>query len=232
MMTISIALKLILAMMLGAAPFVITFLTRRDEKNKKCGIGRLSRWLGAKMPAINNLCHAVKDFLRRLYDGMKRSDNFRRFFHYMIILCLLALLVVDGLASESAAEILQKAAVIEPHQHSTGTLDYNTCYTLLNGIRTSVFVTLVTQIAALIFFSYKYANKILTAIHHNRRAAVILFGAAVTVVVNTKFMLLSEAVLILLIAGRIYPDKVPTTAGPDGGLRIIRHKRRKLRIAA
>ena len=76
-----IYMKLILACLLAAAPFMYAAYMRSGK-------------------------HSLPRVIKRLYEGMKKSDNFRNFFTLILLMVLVAYQYVDFHASTAIAEML------------------------------------------------------------------------------------------------------------------------------
>ena len=155
-----ITLKLILAVFLSAIPFVYAMYIRPKQK-KSDEYANFFTWAGRHFPRLGFFFFALKNFLRRLHEGMKRSDTFRKFFHLVALLFLLGFQYVDYSASTAALKTIRLACYVGPSAVREAA-NYSHLVTLPP-------VMLLSATLALFLFSYGIADRLLTVLHNSRK---------------------------------------------------------------
>ena len=130
-----IYMKLILACLLAAAPFVYAAYMRSGK-------------------------HSLPRVIKRLYEGMKKSDNFRNFFTLILLMVLVAYQYVDFHASTAIAEMLNE---------TDSCADTATTISIYGKLMSSPYATIIAAGLSLPLFSYKLANRVLTELHNNQK---------------------------------------------------------------
>lgn len=216
--------KIILALLLSALPFLYVTYIRPKEKTSPIWRNMFTV-LATKMPRLGAARRAVGKFFHRLYDGMKKSDNFRKFFSLITLLLMIAVQFVDFSATTSIAKMLQEAS-------------HDSCQTakviaVYDTIMTRPHATLLAACLSMTLFSYKAADWLLTRLHNRRKfffcialiALIILFA-------SPSYLIVTEVLEMMLIAALIYPNKMPLQ-DPKGRKPIpMEQEQKKLRIAA
>lgn len=136
---------------------------------------------------------------RRFYEGMKRSDNFRKFFTLMILMGMILIQFVDFHASTEIARMIQ-----DSHVTSTEASKMIAIYALL---MTRPYATLLAAAISLSFFSYRWADKILTFLHDYPK--LFLTAAMVSIaipMISVRYLIVTEMMYIILIGAYIYPS--------------------------
>ena len=103
-----IYLKTILACLLSALPFVYAWHLRNKARNNTPK-GNVYSFIMTQLPTLYALFTAIKSFVHRVYEGMKKSDTFRRFFSLIIILVMLTVQFIDFNASANIADAARQA---------------------------------------------------------------------------------------------------------------------------
>lgn len=168
--------KLILAFMLAAAPFACaTFL-----RSKKYSLPRQ---------------------LRRIYEGMKYCNSFRKFFTLIILIELIVFQYIDLNASTDIARMIQDNNT--SHITAMQAMGYNA------ALMTRPYAILMTAMFSLIFFSFRMSDKMLTTLHNNRRVFVLTGMVALLLILYSfRYLIIAEILLMILMAAYIYPNKI------------------------
>ena len=170
-----IYMKLILACLLAAAPFVYAAYMRSGK-------------------------HSLPRVIKRLYEGMKKSDNFRNFFTLILLMVLVAYQYVDFHASTAIAEMLNNTG------SCAGTA---TTISIYGKLMSSPYATIIAAGLSLPLFSYKLANRVLTELHNNQKLFLVVAMVAIALLlcVSVRFLVVSEVVAIILMAQLSIPTK-------------------------
>ena len=219
-----IYLKLTIAFFLAALPFFYAHYVRpRSQESKKWR--SLMTVINTYVPQLKVLKDAVVNLLEKFGEGLKKSENFRKFFTLVILLFILIFQFIDFNTSHDVAMKVQQA--IDNH---TATPEY---------IRTSMtFVSnpnaiMIATFGCFSLFWFKVADRILTVLHNNQN---LFLGVALLTLIllfmSPTFLILSETLEVLLMAAMIYPNKIQQTE-PKGRKQIpLRRRKRKLKMAA
>ena len=196
-----IYLKLILATILAAIPFIYASYVRPKEKTlstRRCFLTAI----GTKLPLLRTMTSAPGRFLNRLYEGMKKSDSFRKFFSLVTLILTIAVQFVDFSASTDIAGIIQS--------QQTDSVETTRVITIYGPIMTRPHATIVAACLSMTLFWYKAADLILTSLHNRRR---LFLGTALTALVflfvSPRFVIITETLEMLLMAAIIYPKRIP-----------------------
>lgn len=145
--------------------------------------------------------YSLPRIAKRMYEGMKRSENFRKFFTLILLMVMLAMQFIDFHASTEIARMLQDSNA----SHNDTMLTMATYAPLM----TRPYATLIAAALSLSFFSYKLADKVLTKLHNNRRLfALIGLAVVLLTVFLPRWIVVSEMLAITLMAGYVYPNKI------------------------
>ena len=207
-----IALKYILATLLAALPFIISYSLRRkvrEEENDKAGKSSLGTFLKRNFPRIRNLFLALANFAKRLSQGMQRSENSRKFYTVILIIVLLIYTYVDFSATESARDIIKFTGEITG-KNNVGS---SVAFTVYSPMVSHPIALFVCQIFTFLLFSYRIADKLLTWIRENWKFMMTFdcMLLAYVAVYSQAWFIMAEVLTIFLMAAEYYPDK---TAGP------------------
>ena len=216
--------KIILAFLLSALPFFYMSYIRPKEKTSPVWRNMFTA-LGTQMPRLRTVKKTFGKFFHRLYDGMKKSDNFRKFFTLVTLLLMIAVQFVDFSASTSIARMLQEASH-DSHETAKMIAVYGT-------LMTRPHASVLAACLSLILFSYTAADWLLTRLHNRRK---LFFGVAlITLVVlfaSPRYLIVTEVLEMMLMAALIYPNKIPSQ-DPKGRKPIPREEEQNtLRKAA
>lgn len=96
-----IVLKWLLAMLLTSVPFVFHYCIKPKAASSDKW-RNLYSFLSARMPWLKRKALAVKAWISYVYHKMYRSDNGRKFFTLVLVICMLVFQVVDFHAAKEA----------------------------------------------------------------------------------------------------------------------------------
>ena len=112
-----IVLKWLLAMLLTSVPFVFHYCIKPKAASSDKWRNFYS-FLSARMPWLKRKALAVKAWISYVYHKMYRSDNGRKFFTLVLVICMLVFQVVDFYAAKEACSfptlILLMAGMVYP----------------------------------------------------------------------------------------------------------------------
>lgn len=199
-----IVLKIILMTLLAVLPFLFS----RCVKGK----GTLSSMVIKGIPLAGKAAHKAAVFAKRLHEGMKRFDSFRKFFHMMLIILMLALTYTDFAATDEAARRITEMAQDDP--------TYLTRRADLQAFMSHPFILMGCLVLNLSLFSYRWADRLLTRLHQSRELQVILavtclLISAVSALNDMRYFILTEVLYLLVIMSWAYPDRIGSP-GPKG----------------
>ena len=138
--------------------------------------------------------------LRRFYEGMKRSDNFRKFFTLMMLMGMILIQFVDFHASTEIARMIQDSSVT-----STEAAKMIAIYAPL---MTRPYATLLAAAISLSFFSFKWADYVLTFLHDYPKLFLVVAVVSMAIpVVSVRYLIVTEIMYIILLGAYLYPDK-------------------------
>ena len=138
--------------------------------------------------------------LRRFYEGMKRSDNFRKFFTLMMLMGMILIQFVDFHASTEIARMIQHSSVT-----STEAAKMIAIYAPL---MTRPYATLLAAAISLSFFSFKWADYVLTVLHDYPKLFLVVAVVSMAIpMVSVRYLIVTEIMYIILLGAYLYPDK-------------------------
>lgn len=138
--------------------------------------------------------------LHRFYEGMKRSDNFRKFFTLMMLMGMILIQFVDFHASTEIARMIQDSSVT-----STEAAKMIAIYAPL---MTRPYATLLAAAISLSFFSFKWADYVLTFLHDYPKLFLVVAVVSMAIpVVSVRYLIVTEIMYIILLGAYLYPDK-------------------------
>ena len=105
-------------------------------------------------------------FATRFYEGMKRSDNFRKFFTLVILMVMIALEFIDFQASTAIATLM--------HDSHLSVADAAQTIGLYGALMTRPYATLLAAVMSLAMFSYKWADAVLTYLHDHPKHFLVV----------------------------------------------------------
>lgn len=134
----------------------------------------------------------------RFHEGMKRSDNFRKFFTLMVLIVMIIIQYIDFHASCTIAKMMQESNYVE----SADTIAYA-------ALMSRPYATLIAVPISLSFFSFKMADLILTWLHGHPKAFIPIGLTLVGLLAFfPRYVLVAELVFIILFAAYLYPIKI------------------------
>ena len=165
-----IVLKWLLAMLLTGVPFVFHYCIKPKAASS-------DKWrnfycfLSARMPWLKRKALAVKAWISYVYHKMYRSDNGRKFFTLVLVICMLVFQVVDFHAAKEACSFQVewaakgKALSLTPYYIGLPGIDGEVelgpksfMENILYPFQTSLWVYMVALMMTLLLFSYRLAD--------------------------------------------------------------------------
>lgn len=195
-----ITFKFILMFILAILPFLFT----THVKGKSNLATTVATWL----PWMKKAAQKAARTVRWIYEGMKRSDSFRKFFRMMLIITLLVYTWTEFQTTEEYQEKISSLAV--------GDSSGNACaerIIYLNMIPDQ-YTLAACLLLTLSLFLDRWSDRLLTEIHSAKKlqglmAVFILMITAMSAMQEqTHFFILAEVIYIILAASWAYPDKV------------------------
>ena len=151
-----IVLKWLLAMLLTSVPFVFHYCIKPKAASSDKWRNFYS-FLSARMPWLKRKALAVKAWISYVYHKMYRSDNGRKFFTLVLVICMLVFQV------EWAAK--GKALSLTPYNIGLPGIDGEVelgpksfMENILYPFQTSLWVYMVALMMTLLLFSYRLAD--------------------------------------------------------------------------
>ena len=231
-------LKLVLFFVLTSIPFLYHFLI----KPRRESIKRYRNAFTAVQPQMSKLKKAIwrlGTYLINFYDKMKRREKPRKFFTLLLLLSLLFFQGADNFASSEVAATYKTMAKenrldelsISGKKTAAPFMQrkFSNC---LYPFLTRPVVYLVCFPLALIFFSYRMADWILTIIHNSKKTLLVLSTIIIffSVFDEGRYMLFSEVLFIIVMGALFYPNFHGGL--PPKGRKSIPVCDRKTRLAA
>ncbi len=196
-----IYLKIILAFLLSALPFFYMSYIRPKEKSSPLRRNMLTA-LAGQMPRLRAAKKTVEKFFHRLYDGMKKSDNFRKFFSLMTLLSMIAVQFVDFSASTDVARMIQGVAHDSQNAHQI--------IAVYGTLMTRPHASVLAACLSLTLFSYTAADWMLSRLHNRQRFFLgVALLALVVLFTSPRYLIVTEVLEMILMAALIYPNKTP-----------------------
>ena len=202
-----IYLKIILAFLLSAVPFL--YVTLIKPKRETSSVWRnMFTAIGSQLPRLKAVKTACSKFLHRLYEGMKRSDNFRKFFTLITLLLMIAVQFIDFSASIEIAR-----GIREISQSDAGEIETRIAHTIAvyGSLMSKPHATVLAACLSMTLFVFGSANWLLTRLHNSRK--FFFFIALVTLIIlftSPRYFIVVEIMEMMLMAALIYPNKIAT----------------------
>lgn len=203
-----IYLKLILACLLSAMPFLyVSFVKPKRETSPRWR--NMFTAIASQMTRMNAVKRTCNNFMRRIYIGMKFSDNFRKFFMLLTLMMMIAVQFIDFSASTQIAKEMMNTADNATTNPEHTTQMANILY-ICAPLMTMPHATLLAAAFSLILFVYKPADWLLTTLHNHQRFFFFIALADITLLfASPRFLIVVvEMVEIILMAALIYPNKI------------------------
>ena len=216
---VMIVLKVVLALLLTLVPFVFHYVIKPKASSSPKWRSSYS-FLSSKMPFIRRKAAKVKAWISYVYGKMHRSRNGRKFFILVLLVMMLVFQVVDYHAARQAYQLFGESVF------PSGTMSLTPYHirvpflgevmvpgsgklvaALLSPFLTMVWVYVMAMGMTMMLFSYRLADWILLRIHASRILQISLVSIAILMVAVSlgRCFLLFELLMILLMAGIIYP---------------------------
>ena len=220
-----IYLKIFLSLILVILPYAYADHVRAKKKRGEQQ-SSLFTFLGKHLPKIHRVCLAMKNFIMRLYDGMKRSDSFRRFFTIITLLVLLVYQYVDFHIASGIAHEVREALLNSAEKNVEKIADMKMWFPYF----TKPHATMLAGCVTMLFFLYSPADIILTRLHNSNRLYCLVGLVTMTITILTgRWFIMAETLAIILMAAYVYPNKRPIE-NPKGRKGIPRQQRKKTRM--
>lgn len=205
-----IYLKIILAFLLSAVPFL--YVTLIKPKRETSSVWRnIFTAIGSQLPRLKAVKTACSKFLHRLYEGMKRSDNFRKFFTLITLLLMIAVQFIDFSASTEIARGIRE--ISQSDAETYGEIETRIAHTIAvyGSLMSKPHATVSAACLSLTLFVFGSANWLLTRLHNSRK--FFFFIALVTLIIlftSPRYFIVVEIMEMMLMAALIYPNKIAT----------------------
>lgn len=220
-----IYLKLILAVLLSAIPFLYVSLIK--PKREASSVWRnMFTAMGSQLPRLKAVKTACSRFLHRLYDGMKSSDNFRKFFTLIALLLMIVVQYIDFSTSTEIAHGIKAVAESSSKNTAETISEVNQIIAVYGPLMSKPHATVLAACLSMLLFASGPANWLLTRLHNSRR--IFFFAALVTLfflLFSPRYLVVGEIIEIILMAALIYPNKI-TSPNPKGRKDISNEKNR------
>lgn len=219
-----IYLKIILAVIISSLPYIYQYYVR-PRKDSSSKWRNIYTTIGSQFPRLRLLKETIGNLFHRIYEGMKKSDNFRKFFTLVTLIIMIVVQFVDFNASTTVARMVQEGA-----KDTTETMRMATIYAPLMS---RPYATLLAAALSMTLFNYSLANLILTRLHNSRKLfCFVAVTSLAAMFPSPRYFVVTEMLAIALMAALIYPNKIATQT-PKGGKKIpVEEKRQILRKAA
>ena len=205
-----IYLKIILAFLLSAVPFL--YVTLIKPKRETSSVWRnMFTAIGSQLPRLKAVKTACSKFLHRLYEGMKRSDNFRKFFTLITLLLMIAVQFIDFSASIEIARGIRE--ISQSDAETYGEIETRIAHTIAvyGSLMSKPHATVLAACLSMTLFVFGSANWLLTRLHNSRK--FFFFIALVTLIIlftSPRYFIVVEIMEMMLMAALIYPNKIAT----------------------
>ena len=144
--------------------------------------------------------HSLPRLASRLYEGMKKSENFRKFFTLLVLLVMLALQFIDFQTTTAIAKMIQESA-----DNPVETAQTIGVYAPL---MTRPYATLIAAILSLSFFAYKVADRVMTVLHQQQRVFLLTGVIAMCIMfTSARYLIVAQMLFIILFAAQVYPNQ-------------------------
>ena len=205
-----IYLKIIMAFLISAVPFL--YVTLIKPKRETSSVWRnMFTAIGSQLPRLKAVKTACSKFLHRLYEGMKRSDNFRKFFTLITLLLMIAVQFIDFSASTEIARSIRE--ISQSDAETYGEIETRIAHTIAvyGSLMSKPHATVLAACLSLTLFVFGSANWLLTRLHNSRK--FFFFIALVTLIIlftSPRYFIVVEIMEMMLMAALIYPNKIAT----------------------
>lgn len=210
--------KLILAALLSAIPFLYVSLIKPKRETSSVWRNMFTA-VGSQWPRLKAVKTACSQLLRRLYEGMKRNDNFRKFFTLITLLLMIAVQFIDFSATTEIARGIKAVSVSSSKNSAETVSEVNQVIAVYGPLMSKPHATVLAACLSMLLFAFGPANWLLTRLHNSRR--VFFCAALVTLFFlffSPRYFIVGEIMEIILMVALIYPNKItsPDPKGRDG----------------
>lgn len=198
---ITIHFKIFLALMLSFVPLIYIHHTR-TKKSGKSIFRRFFSLLESKSANIRVLSFGVNKFCRLIYEGMKTSDSFRKFFVLILFILTLTYQVTDTIATSYIAKTIVNATPQKTPE----------LIARFGPLASTELATMTAFFFSLVLLRYKWADKLLLNLKNNRRFLLLFFVMILLLLFTSYFtvrncIILAEIMTLVFYASLIYPNK-------------------------
>ena len=215
-----ITFRLILAAVLAVLPLIRaayhSILVAREKE-------RTNLWmvLGRKIPFVGLICYSIEGFLKTLTKRMRTSENARKLYTVLLLLTLLVFTFVDYAASREAMSLMDD--MIQHGYEVTADDDFiieELAWKKYGNMVSDVYVLFACQVLTFAFFSYRFADWLLSSVHGSKELTwmtvlLILMIVVYCALMTPKYLILAVVIYIILLASLYYPDR-DVDASPKG----------------
>lgn len=228
-----LCLKIILALVLTTIPFTYAYYIR--PRKDKPGVWRNGfTAVASQFPYIRKLVVSIWKCTRRLYDGMKKWDSFRKFYGMMILLAIIAYQYTDFHAASYTVQVAKEFVENSGEKYIEMSAEKYKTIRAVAPFLTQPFATLLAACLGLLLFSYRITDRLLSCLHKNQKV-FFFWGLFIMVILttSTRYFILAETMDIILLAAFFYPTKIPDSL-PKGRKRLPENQRKEsvLKMAA
>ncbi|MBQ6750826.1 MAG: hypothetical protein IJR02_08710 [Bacteroidaceae bacterium] len=207
-----IYLKIVLAILLSAIPLFFNFYIqprRQDEKFRN-----FSTFISTHIPWLKLAKDKLHHLMNWLYNGMKRSDNFRKFFIFIMLFIMMAFQFVDLSAVQDANLIVEN--YVESMKYSDAIYHVVSCYDIPGYLlTTNILESFITFLFSILFLWYKFADWLLAELHENSHFYIAFGLTLIASMFIARTFIFAEILFMVMIAAYIYPNKIQS-ADPKG----------------
>ena len=202
--------KIILAFLLSALPFFyVSYIRPRKESSPVWR--NMFTALGTQMPRLRAFKEAVAKFFHRLYDGMKKSDNFRKFFSLVTLLLMIAVQFIDFSASTEIARSIREISQSDAETYGEIEKQLSHTIAIYGSLMSKPHASVLAACLSLTLFWYTAADWLLSRLHNRQK---FFFGVALLALIilfaSPRYIIVAEILEMMLMAALIYPNKIPS----------------------
>ena len=204
-MIITLYLKLIVAFVLAAIPFVLHAIIKhkKAQTEKWNNILRLAE---SKVPSMLRVKRVVFAWLLSIYRKMKFSEYARKLFTYSLVAVMLLVQAVVYCLTDFSA-FLQTSSLSSEFLllHIAGVYQQYSIHVLQAYLHLPYQLSFVVAVS---LFQYRISDNVLTILHNKKQTAFLLFclGSLMDVLSCGLYFVLAVTLTILIIGALIYPN--------------------------
>ena len=183
--------------LLASLPVLAQLILNSRDKLGRAELLHHSRFMVYKQ--INLLWAGIVMFICTVQQGMKHSNNFRKFFIHILILGLIILQFVD----------IQASTYVVTHIASNdGARIYEADAT--KAFVTSPLAAIVSIAITVLLFKFKFTDCMLTVLHNNNKIfALNSFLVFFLLLSSRETLIIAEITYLIIFAAKIYPNRAP-----------------------